>query len=1001
MEDEYREKKFDWIDKEQERLAEFYKDDSAAAKWAAQEKGKVDQELFDRKAKQVDYALGQMGSAFTAIQSMYQEGSSEYARWGEAAKAMMIAQKALAVVQAVVAIATQGSGDPYTAFARIAAMAAAMGSLLASIGSSVSGGSSSASAPKNYSTGANGTPLGSEVGTGSESIANSYKLLQDTYTMENTRLKDLYDEMRSLNSNITGLVRSIVRTGGVTGMGIQPSSTDGWAAELNNKMFSIPGLKVDPLSTWVLGYMNKIVGAIFGGASESSVVGVGFLIGKKTVQQINDGMQSAINQYAIVGTKTSGGWFGHDKWSTEMVFGGVDSQVTDLFTSIFKNIGNTLLFLSKELGTDTQKAMDYIFEATTIDLTGMNTEQINKALQEYFSKISDSAVNTLFGDMLKGYQQVDEGLMETAVRLVTDKAIIIDMLSMTNQSFGESSIANIIKFSEAMIEFAGGLKELTEAAATYFDKFFTDAEKQARIQTQLNDAMASMGLALPDARDGYRDLVEGLDLTTTSGQAAYVTLLKLAGLADEYYKNMEESAISAKKASDDYYKNVDKTIAGYLSTGSIDEGLIAKLREIKETFTALTNSIMADTTLSAQALTGKLIAGANAYDAAVESAIQNIANSIRSKFDAINESIKKYNWDIANPGAPASKYFEDQAGVLFQSFLTNPATVTMETLSTMAGLITNWYQAKVAEETARAQKEMELYNKRILAEESARASVKALAEAIDATIKSIKFSTYNLALPTQKAMDAQTEYDRLKKAAFATTATTQDVTAFRNYMQTYLQQSQEKYKSTEKYLAIYAQVMKDLEDLKLKVKSASFEKQIVDELMKVNTNLKELKDFLKLDEINKTYLEAQKMFESLMKLAIENAKKTAATPTIFTSMDKSLTEIVAQLVLVNSKLAKTAATQSFDRLDVSKASVNDSATLRSLAPIRLSNGPAEGYNDKETKDLLKALVVQGNKRQNVVLTLENGQSLRGYVQATADELDQARLDNNIKKRNYR
>jgi hypothetical protein len=49
-----------------------------------------------------------------------------------------------------------------------------------------------------------------------------------------------------------------------------------------------------------------------------------------------------------------------------------------------------------------------------------------------------------------------------------------------------------------------------------------------------------MGMTLPGERGGYRALVEGLDLTTASGQEAYVTLLRLADAADEYYSALED-----------------------------------------------------------------------------------------------------------------------------------------------------------------------------------------------------------------------------------------------------------------------------------------------------------------------------------------------------------------------------------------------------------------------------------------------------------------------------
>jgi hypothetical protein len=94
---------------------------------------------------------------------------------------------------------------------------------------------------------------------------------------------------------------------------------------------------------------------------------------------------------------------------------------------------------------------------------------------------------------------------------------------------------------------AGGLENLTDAAGTYYDKFFTDAEKQARLQSQLSGGLGSLGYALPSDRMGYRNIVEGLDLTTEAGQKAYVMLLEWSEAADAYYTAVEDAVGSTDK----------------------------------------------------------------------------------------------------------------------------------------------------------------------------------------------------------------------------------------------------------------------------------------------------------------------------------------------------------------------------------------------------------------------------------------------------------------------
>jgi hypothetical protein len=71
-------------------------------------------------------------------------------------------------------------------------------------------------------------------------------------------------------------------------------------------------------------------------------------------------------------------------------------------------------------------------------------------------------------------------------------------------------------------------------------------------------------------------------------------------------------------------------------------------------------------------------------------------------------------------------------------------------------------------------------------------------------------------------------------------------------------------------------------------------------------------------------------------------------------------------------------------------------------PVRITGASASsGLNDPEIKQLLTGILAAQNKRQNVTLTLENGRTLKGYVQATADELDQARHEKKVTSRNYR
>ena len=474
------------------------------------------------------------------------------------------AEAGLAITTGATATLNAGaSGDAYTAFARVAAMMAIVAAVLSAAG--IAKGANSASAGSSASaptyTGQT-TVLGAADNTGSQSIENSYKMLQNIYSVEDTKLTSIYYELQDLNNNITGLVTSIVRTGGVTSTNVlsgtqYPSS---WGQVVTDNNFT--GFKaLDTVLGWVQDLGLSIMNSVLGGEVTQELVAQGISVGDTMVSSILKGASVSAQQYALIRTTTSGGLFEGDDVYGSKVYSALNSNVNTMLTLVFKNLGSTLITLSKELGTDTNAVLNYVFKATELNLQGMTTDQMNKALQEYISNISDTAVETLFGSMLKEYQKLNEGLLETAIRLVTDRETIAHYLEMTNQKFN-GTIPAAIKFSETLVTIAGGLDKITSAMQSYYDAFFNDTEKQAILKTQLTETLSQYGMSLPSTRAGYRTLVESQDLTTATGAADYTELMLLAKTADQYYQYIE--AVTSAIKPENYSTNIayQRALAG-------------------------------------------------------------------------------------------------------------------------------------------------------------------------------------------------------------------------------------------------------------------------------------------------------------------------------------------------------------------------------------------------------------------------------------------------------
>lgn len=636
-EEKYRDLVYEMIDAEAKYRAKAYKDDVAAAKWARDQKKKFELDALQVKIEAVGEGLGAMGSAFETISQMYDEDSKQREKLHKVAMVFYAAEKAAALAALVVemakAVATQGGGDPYTAFARIAAMIALMASIAATVGTSFGGGSSSSS-----SSSYTGTVLGGEAGDVSESVANSYELLKDTYSMEYRELTNIYHEMQSLNQNISGLVDEIFRSGGSDySLGIKntkaldaggsfvASTIRSWT-NFNN-ILSFGNNNWGQIAMGGLGFLNNAIAKFTGSLLQSiwghdvseKVTGSGVRITDTKISDLMAGQNIVGYDWAKIKKTVGGGWFHGDETSYRTVQQLMGEAITNLFTKIYSNLGTTMVELSTSFGTDINAAMDYTFGELKLNLRKKSAEKINELISAKISEMGDIAAKALFGDLIGQYQQIGEGMLETATRLVTDKAVVAEILNMTGQSTnfvtGEftktrhvvtdewlaweklsakkqakvaeptkfieefytatiTAMEQTIAFSEALITLAGSLEELQDISATYSDKFFSDEEKQLRLQTQLQGAMEDINQALPDTRAGYRAIVEGLDLTTDAGKMAYITMLQLSEAADQYYGVLEDALQEATDSQDAYIeslKELSKTIDEWLANLTLSD----------------------------------------------------------------------------------------------------------------------------------------------------------------------------------------------------------------------------------------------------------------------------------------------------------------------------------------------------------------------------------------------------------------------------------------------
>jgi hypothetical protein len=603
MEDEYRQAKLDWVQKEAAVKFKGMDQEVLKARWVKEQTIKFEQEIFDAKAQQIQAGLGDMASMFQSLAGMYDKNSSEAARMQEAANAMIVLQKAVAAVNAVSAVAAAAAAPFPAGFVAMASMAAAMGSLLGSIGVSFGGGSG-ASAPS-AAYGQNTTVLGGANNQGSESIGNTWKLLEDTYDLQKHTLTGIYENMKELNANITGIVKGIIQ--GDIGSAVAGSSGAGSLFKLG-AAGGVGGLMAGGAASYFIGGMISMgaLGPAAIGAAAMMVLDKYLLGGRVGDYLLGGGVTPTGSGISIRGggteaysyqrTTTAGGMLGGD--SEQYILGALNQDLSNLLSGpngIFTNVKKSITEISKIIGGDIT-LLNKIIPDLEINLAGLDAEGIQKKLSEVFSSIGDNFAKDVFGSLIPLYQKVGEGAFETVSRLAIDLMTVTNILSMT----GKSATTNTIALSESLIELAGGLDKLQSAADAYFDKFYTATEKQIYLQGQITDVMTELGYdTLPQTREQFRAIVEALDLTTTFGQETYVALMQLSPAMDEFISALEDALdvalSSATSALDEYQSAINKSADDWRSLADAFRSVRQTIRDLIDELTGVGESPWATT----------------------------------------------------------------------------------------------------------------------------------------------------------------------------------------------------------------------------------------------------------------------------------------------------------------------------------------------------------------------------------------------------------------------
>lgn len=434
--------------------------------------------------------------------------------------------------------------------------AAMIGIMASLIGGAFGGSGGSYEAPD---IGGTGTVLGDSEAQ-SESILNAYDSVEDIEIDQLAELQSIRKSMTALSSGIEQLAKSFVSD--------LDFGDSGYTGELGLiDSFSLPSL-IDKMPSFVdplLSIADELLGGVIGSFSSTKkkLVDSGISFVTQTYADIFESGQVDASVFQVVETTKKKFWGLSKRSSTNAELTGVDDEIAQQIANVFGYIGDTVIEASDMLlGSEFSEQLLQNFRVNIGDISFKDKtgEEIQEELEAIFSQQADLMTNFVF-PQLEEYQDIGEGLFETLIRVNQEQAIFNDAMERTGYEYSKFvTELEKIDFAQSIIDLTGGLEAFSELSNSFFESFYSDAEQFAYLEKSLGEAFDGLGLSMVGSREEFKELVNGIDITTEAGQQLYAMLLQLVPSMDDYLSALEEEEEERRQARIDFLRDEQSAI---------------------------------------------------------------------------------------------------------------------------------------------------------------------------------------------------------------------------------------------------------------------------------------------------------------------------------------------------------------------------------------------------------------------------------------------------------
>lgn len=356
--------------------------------------------------------------------------------------------------------------------------------------------------------------------------------------------------------------------------------------------------------------------------------------------------------------------------------------------------GGLMLLLAKQYGGDAeieQALSQYINDVMTIGIKkAIELSGLPVIVKDLFAPLTESAdieqalatvinaqsvlvgagtsLSAFLGESAESYLRGEENLLGMLDRVIGGLMAVNPIL----EDMGQSAFAMTLVGGDAAAQLAalaGGLDAFASKTQAYYNAYFTEEERAARLREKVAEAFASADIAMPDTREEFRAIVESLDLTTDAGRKTFAALMELSPAFAAITETVTTTVAGVSQAVLDARQKWQDELA--LLTGAATDRSLALRDQADPATRDLMQALWAEQDRQAAARAAAELATTNAdwqtqIDLAAGAKTQRQADIERDLAAAADEStrtlIRQYYAQLdVNDAAEAARQAQEQA----------------------------------------------------------------------------------------------------------------------------------------------------------------------------------------------------------------------------------------------------------------------------------------------------------------------------------------------------